>query len=609
MSGFRALEHFAPSLTLLVGLVQLIGSLGIGLGLLSLAEVRYPSPWRQVAGLVLGFLALSTMVQLLSFAGLASRTVLESIWLIAVAYGCWEAVRELRRVRWPNWIHPNRRDAFPLAIALVGNSVNLVVALAPSTKIDELYYHMLLPARIVLDQGLVFYREPWPAAVLPQMEYQIAAAPLHALGVPDAMNVSSWGLSVVLQMFTWCILRQRQPDSPLAGIMASSFAVGIFPVVAFVTGGSNAFGILAATGAVTALLMWSEMRQSMTGPQFVALVSILAVAAAASKVSMLPFAVLAVVLAALTAWRGIFPSTDFVSLALAVLLPWLIFFVPLAIWTYVHSGSPFGPMFAGKFGESVYDVALIQETLQQTRAANQVPVSEIVKYAVANHPPQVWAGMILLAWPRLNVALRVMGMVLAGLQLVILMTLIQFDLRFFGGIQFGLTLGCLTELLPRFRGMPRSGVAITVAAGILLLPWLGVQIYYAYQFFPVVLGLQEKEEFYSRYLAFYQDFRELDRLLPPDAVLLVQGSRVDSVYAPRAVFFDPKDIPAGRPTYLFRANLPPPASSGMVGYEVGELIYQNGEAIVAAYRTPWLQSSVGPLRIYRMKRMRTESIS
>src|SRR5437016_6413777 len=39
-----------------------------------------------------------------------------------------------------------------------GATVNLIADLAPSIKIDELHYRMLLPRRIVTDAGLRFYR-------------------------------------------------------------------------------------------------------------------------------------------------------------------------------------------------------------------------------------------------------------------------------------------------------------------------------------------------------------------------------------------------------------------------------------------------------------------
>ena len=62
----------------------------------------------------------------------------------------------------------------PLIIVGVAVALNALVALAPSTKIDELYYHMLVPSRILSDSALHFYREPWQAAILPHMIFQIS---------------------------------------------------------------------------------------------------------------------------------------------------------------------------------------------------------------------------------------------------------------------------------------------------------------------------------------------------------------------------------------------------------------------------------------------------
>jgi hypothetical protein len=76
-----------------------------------------------------------------------------------------------------------------------------LLAAAPSTKHDELYDHMLLPSRIVVDGALHFYLQPWLSATLQQMEYQMAATPLYAMGYPDASNVVSWCIGLMLAWF------------------------------------------------------------------------------------------------------------------------------------------------------------------------------------------------------------------------------------------------------------------------------------------------------------------------------------------------------------------------------------------------------------------------
>src|SRR5208282_2699414 len=117
--------------------------------------------------------------------------------------------------------------------------------------------------------------------------------------------------------------------------------------------------------------------------------------------------------------------------------------------------------------------------------------------------------------------------------------------------------------------------SVAIACAMFLLPWLGIQIYYAKQFFPVSLGL-EKATFYERYVAFYADYIKLDQVLSKDTVLLVPDFRLDAVYAPRPIFFDLADLPQGNPVVLFaspdtvRATIAP-----FGGGKVGDLLYEN----------------------------------
>ena len=69
--------------------------------------------------------------------------------------------------------------------------------------------------------------------------------------------------------------------------------------------------------------------------------------------------------------------------------------------------------------------------------------------------------------------------------------------------------------------------------------------------FPSCAGLEEKSDFYERYVAFYADYVKLARLLSKDTVLLVPGIRLSAAYAPKPIFFDAADLPPGKQTVLF----------------------------------------------------------
>ncbi|MEZ4901443.1 MAG: hypothetical protein R2822_06620 [Spirosomataceae bacterium] len=69
-----------------------------------------------------------------------------------------------------------------------------IYAILPSTKIDELFYHQLVSERIVTDGGLIFYRQPWEAAMPPHLIYNFSYLPLVYWGFPNAANVVSLGI-------------------------------------------------------------------------------------------------------------------------------------------------------------------------------------------------------------------------------------------------------------------------------------------------------------------------------------------------------------------------------------------------------------------------------
>src|SRR5262249_41112590 len=148
-------------------------------------------PWNQVAAVLLGIQILSLTVQVVGMAEVASPSVLCAIWWTLVAIGASMLLFRGRTTLLE--LFPLRYGAalLPITIIVAAILINTLVALAPSTKIDELYYHMLIPSRIVVDGALRFYREPWFSAIGPQTIYQISAAPAHALGYPDATNVVS----------------------------------------------------------------------------------------------------------------------------------------------------------------------------------------------------------------------------------------------------------------------------------------------------------------------------------------------------------------------------------------------------------------------------------
>lgn len=357
------IPHYAPLLVAVVGLSTFAGLWGFGTALLQPFRLHLPSPWSSVVAVLLAIQILSLVVQVAGMLGGASRFTLSAIGGAVIAVGG-IALLVRARERGSVQIASLASAAFPLAIVSTALLADLLVATAPSTKIDELYYHMLVPSRIVSDGAIHFYRMPWEAAVWPQMAYQISAAPLHAIGYPDAANVVSWTIGAMLIWFAWRTIL-TSTASPLWSVFwAVGLCVGIYPVRWHVTGGAHAMGDLAMAAAIVAFADRDRLLAQIARPQYAAMLSILLVSAATSKVSLVPACS---ILLTLSAWHVMHSAPTQITsrTVMAFALPWLIFYCPILIWTWIQSGSPFGPILAGTFGSSIYSQTWLAHTFQE----------------------------------------------------------------------------------------------------------------------------------------------------------------------------------------------------------------------------------------------------
>ncbi len=584
MTSFLSLGAYSSPVVLLLGLSTFTGCMGLGLLLLRLLRTELPAPFGHVVALLLGIQATSLAVQIVAMAQGATPTVLITLWGLSLATSAigWIFCRPLRST-----------DALPtiprsaLVIAAVAAGLNLLAAVVPSSKIDELYYHMLLPARVVADHGLTIYRAPIESAVLPQMAYAFFAAPLHALGYPDAPNIVSWALSLTLVWFGWSVLRRRGITDPVAYCLVAALLVGAYPMVFHVTGGSHAFGDLSMAAAVVALALADRLLSTCGPARFAFMVSLLAFSAASAKVSLLPVSGVVALLAIFFAGRGI-------RVLVATAAPWLVLGAPLMVWTYLHTGSPFGPLLAGWFGESIFRPEVFADFAEAARIANRSPPGAVLFDNLAGYSPLVWIGAIgALISSTTPVAVRRWGAALLIGQCLIVAWLLPYHARFLGGLQYGLAICFALYLPPVFASWKRVTI-VAVAVGVF--PWMVGQAAYTQQFAAMAFGLEDRSAFARRYVAFFDDFVALDRLLPANAVLLATDSRPPAVYAPRPMVFDLADIPPGREVYVFSVGLPN-ASDYPASYRLGPDIYANPAARQTVFRRPWAAPEKGDLHV------------
>ena len=603
MTSFTSLSQYAPLLVGLLGLTWFLALWSLGRAICLCTGLRLPSPWSDVVASLLGIQTVCLVIQVAGTVGFGLRTALPAIWALLSVAGGVAAFISLRQWR-PVWTPSSPVLLVPLAIILLAVAANLLVAMAPSTKIDEIYYHMLVPSRIVWDGALIFYREPWVAAVWPQMTYQVSATPLHAIGYPDAQNVVSWALSVLLLRFAWAVVRDRGGSPFLGAVMIAALSVGLYPVVWHVNGGAHAMGDLAMAAAIVAFVGRDRLTARLGPERYAGMLSILLLSGATSKISLLP---ICMVVLCTSAWQLLkpLPRRNRLSVVGAGALPWLIYYVPVLVWTWAQSGSPFGPMLAGEFGRSLYSPEQMHETLLYARDNFQPSLWSFVKLTAVSYSPLVWVGIVgALLGTDLSRFTRVALAAIFLLQCSVVYFLLPHDVRFLGGIQFGLLIVFAAYARECVARMAVPARATILASALFLLPWLGAQLYYAKQFFPVALGL-EKDAFYRRYVAFFDDYTALDRMLPKDAVFLAQPGQghPSPVYAPRLMVFDPHDLPRNAQPVLF--TYPPNGKRDLSfssPYKLGEIVYSNARALTVTYRTIGRPPKVAPLEVRRLLR-------
>ena len=563
-------------LNLAAGLAYLTACVAIGSAFLRQLDIHAPPYWYFPLAALSGVAAVNTCVVLaLVFGGgvLTLRVLLAVILYVAA--------QELM-------MHSKVSQAFALAgsivrerwiapVVLVALGLNLLIALAPSTKIDEIYYHMLVPSRVVSDGGLRAYREPFESAIYPQMAFQYGLSVLYATGIPEAGNLLSWGLGAALIVFivgTVSLLTREQQAGWLFGAIA---VVGLYTAVWHVTSGAHALGDLATVIAVSLCLLPDTLVAWARPEQRLILICLAGCTAALTKISLLPICIAITLLAASIA----VPHLGWQKSVFILTGSWVALYSPLLIWSAIHTGSPFGLATATLFHSRFFDASTFN-LMAESRKINQIGLMNALQFLVLEVSPAYILALCIIvmgAWNLLN--LRILLALMAG-QIVLIALFLPHDFRFLGGLQFVVLIMASWALSFWSRGkhlLKRSALLVIPFC----LPSLAVQAYYALPFIEVDLGLTTRDSFMNKYVAFRSDFQSLNKLLPKDAVLLVKNSRLPSIYAPRPVILTIKDAPADRPLYRFTVGEDKTSDNSIY---CNELVYENRQAVSNVYRTP-----------------------
>ena len=581
MAPWLTRDSYVPLLVLIAGALTYAGAAGVGRLALRLIRVRTVEPWQTVLGVLLGIELLAGVVFLAGILSVATRGVLVAllvVWWIGglgvitgTARGIRTGLASLRAaIRDP-------ATAAAFVVVVLSLLAALIVAAAPSTKADEVYYHMLAPARLVHDGALRFYLMPWESAIVPQMGFQLAMSPLYALGFPDAANIVSWAIGATFAWFAYRVVADAG-RSRWGMLWSAVVIVGLYTTVWRTTGGSHAFGDLAMSALVVAIF---TRVPGDTSRARAAALGVLGSAAAISKLSSAP---LAIALVSIELWSDRERMRDALMWSVA---PFLVFWAPCIVWTWHASGAPFGPAFAALFPHSVYAGLPMRELMDPGEGLGLPELA--VRYSLL-----LWVGAgAALVSSALAPRQRLLATALVLTQCLLIVFFTNHDVRFLSGMPAGFAIVFAVTASATFA----SSIAGARAAFALLLiaPWLAPTLYYARLFAPVDLGLETPDAFRTQYVAYYEDFRALDSVLPRNATLLAEP-RIPAAYAPRSVVITARDAVGSSPLFQFGES----CAARDTEFRSADTVYFTPSAVSYAYRTPGRPPDHAPLCVVKL---------
>lgn len=613
MPGWMELSSYSLPATLWFGLLTAFSFWGLGRLLCARALQRVPDFLRSPAECVAGVIVTGLLVQILAMCGASHSDTMRGVWIAGVI----AAVGALLwSVRSGPWLPARRRLSwFWAAYALVAAAL-LLAGAAPESRSDEIAYHAIVSARPLVDGGLRFYALPWEASVIPQMLWHFALTPLYAIGGSAPAGVAAASLALLLGWAVGRLVLSVTGNEAVGAVAAFAALACGYSIVFFTTTGPHAFGYLAVFVAVAAV-GWSSETRTAAGIQAYALTVALGCAGAiASKITMLPVAVLISCFALLDVARDA-SGPRLKSAAWIVLVPAVCLLVPVS-WTWVVAGSPLGAITARMFHAASFD----PETLSAYEGTRELFSSHFGwRFEAAYWSLPLALSVFLALWLEPLPQRRRRWWLIAGCQTLVIVLLLPHELRHYGGIQYPLMASGFASAVLRARARGYSFGRICIVSAVAAAPWALFAFWVASIYVPLASGRMTAEEFLRRYGGLQSDYEVLDKVLPADAAILIGRSRSDPLqyawysrppiyYAPRPILFATSEVKGREHVYLLYLAAGADGTHGPIpvdpwlpqGYSLGQRVYANLEARFYPARTPGGNAGLARLDVFELVR-------
>ena len=583
--------YFIPLLSLISGLIAIFGFIYAGELIKKNVNLEIEKYWEITVNLILGIFTFSISVQFLSFIRLNNNFSFSILCLFLFILG-------LKKIFQTKFNPPkiNKNSFFPVVLLIAIFLIRIIISITPTTKIDELHYHMLLPLRLISESGLNYYSFPWEGAIWPHMQYQFIGAPFYALGIPDSLNVISILVFIIFLKTLFDLINNQINNKELTLWCLVIVSCGLHSLIDLPTNASNSLMLVSSTSSLLILCDTEKYIPSKNLKSFSLIFGLLSLGLISSKVSMIPICIIQVILF-LRLIKINWGTNSIYKSLFYFLLPFLIFYLPILSYSWIKSGSPFGPLFSSIFVSNLSSDPLIR--LASGEIGNKYSFVFFAFLALTKWSPLIWISILLTAHKEIKLKTKLIFFTIFTIQSFLFFIVLPNSPRYFGGIQYVGVIIIFIELLPnllkRFRTLILS---IFLFSSV---PWLLLDIYYSYPL--ISKAFFQSEKFKKDYIPFYEDFLILDNLLDRNSEIIVIGTRINSFHSPRKIIHFKKNISLlnqidneEKTKYLFLVG-----EKKVRNLDLGKLIYSNNQSNQYCFRVPNKPCQKNKLQVYEIK--------
>ena len=603
--GFLYVKNWLPLIiplfTFLTGSFSLLGFIYIGQLIKENLKIDINNIWNNLISLILGIFSFSLIIQIVSFLGINNKLTLGILASVSILAG-------FGRIFFLKLSIPkiDKKTIIPSTILIAIFFIRILFAIIPTTKIDELHYHMLLPIRLTSENGLNFYSYPWEGAIWPHMHYQFIGAPFYSIGLPDSLNIISLGIFLIFLITLFFQINNEINNKELSIWCLLIFSSGLYSLIDLTTNSSNSLLLVSSCSSLLILCDPNKYLPTKDLRSFSMIFGLFSLGMIGSKISMMPILIIQAFIFLITIYK-IWGIKSIYKSTLYFLLPFVVFYVPTVLYTWIKSGSPFGPLLSSFFEyKGDFDPLVSSANGEIGYRGN---LKEFIFFCITKWSPLVWLSWIFFINKKISCSIKTIFLTFLIIQSLIIWLILPDVPRHFSGFQYVGILIIFVELIPKFFKKYKK-LSRTVFL-LFSFPWFLLDIYYSYPL--ISKAFFNPERFKKDYVAFYEDFILLNNLLEKDSEILFYGSRINSYHSPRKVLFESSEIKKNEnEKYLFiigslkEKNLSQRKIIGEDFIKVfeeegnGKLVYINEKAKIICYRKPNKKCKTNQVRVYKL---------